>query len=499
MTDYKNAGSRTLFQLADQHGNVVIACWPYAESNQSEDNAAENAAKGVKNTVFLFGCIWLAIAIWALIDCTRYAGGGYIYVQAAKYLLLGLIPLFALTKGITHIHLNSYGIGFEKRVPGIRGAELKIPWQAVKKIYLIKTGEKDPRRYTLCFKDVHGPVHKIRLSKIATGENWKKLLAAIEAWSPVKPDNLDEFLFDSLSPNRADPTYTTIWLDALSAPPHRERLTPLKEGMTLKHGTYTLVRILGSGGQGTAYLAVVDSKNVVLKEYILPVYVDIKVRKQAIERFQHEAMMLAQLDHPAIVKLLDSFVDDHRAYLVLEYIDGKSLKNLVDSEGPQSNERVAQLGIMMCDILTYLHSQAPPVVHRDFTPDNLILNSDGSLKLIDFMIAQQVEDSATASVVGKHSYLSPEQFQGKATTQSDIYGLGATLCFLLTGLNPEPISCSHPIVDCDQVDPVLDEIVSKCTEAAFVSRYVNAIALKRELEQYLQNKKQELSLSAEAF
>src|SRR5581483_5192636 len=99
----------------------------------------------------------------------------------------------------------------------------------------------------------------------------------------------------------------------------------------------------------------------------------------------------------------------------------------------------------MCEILAYLHGLEPPVVHRDFTPDNLMITDDGTLKLLDFNVAMSADNAATSSTaVGKHAYMAPEQFRGLPEPKSDIYSLGATLHFLLTGRDPEPISVSHP-------------------------------------------------------
>jgi tRNA A-37 threonylcarbamoyl transferase component Bud32 len=487
------SGSKTTLKPINQADEIVIPFWPYSGATNLINKPGSTYESQIKKTVFTYGAIWLALAIWTLFSTVHYSGG-YLYVNFCKYILLALIPLFALTRGFTHMRLNSWGIYFEKQLPGVMGSPHVIPWLAISEISLLKTQGSNPRRYTLCFKDKrNNQSYKLKLSKIATSEHWKMLLAAIAAWSPVSPTELDESLFDSSSNAAKDLTYTSLWLEALSAPPQRARLIPLSEGCTLKQGSYILAHTLGSGGQGTAYLATrPDGSKVVLKEYILPVYVDLKARRQAVERFQNEAMMLSRLDHPLIVKLLDSFVDDHRAYLVLEFIDGISLKTLVAEQGPIESRQSAKLGLMMCDVLTYLHGRIPPVVHRDFTPDNLILSKDGSLKLIDFMIAQQVEETSTATIVGKHCYLSPEQFRGKSSTASDIYGLGASLSYLLTGSDPEPITTSHPIIQNELVDPIMDQIVAKCTEIDLAARYNNALAVKKDLERFLEAEPGEL-------
>lgn len=102
----------------------------------------------------------------------------------------------------------------------------------------------------------------------------------------------------------ADHSYTEVWMTALSAPPKRERLKPLTADAVMNEGNYTVVKELGSGGQGFAYLAKdKEGKEVVLKEFVLPIYVDIQARRKALERFENEARLLSRLDNPQVVKL----------------------------------------------------------------------------------------------------------------------------------------------------------------------------------------------------
>jgi serine/threonine-protein kinase len=201
----------------------------------------------------------------------------------------------------------------------------------------------------------------------------------------------------------------------------------------------------------------------------MPVFPDARVRKSVAEKFQQEAAMLSRLAHPQIVKLLDVFVEDHRAYLVLQRIQGNTLKQVVTKRGALSESEVTALALQMCDILLYLHSQNPPVIHRDFTPDNLML-FEGKLFLIDFSVAQQIEINITGSVVGKHLYMAPEQFRGKASAQSDVYSFGATLFYLLTGKEPEAISVSHPRAIDAEVSERMDTLIAQCTALDTASR-----------------------------
>ena len=220
---------------------------------------------------------------------------------------------------------------------------------------------------------------------------------------------------------------------------------------------------------------------IVLKEFLLPIYVDISVRKSVLDCFEREARILTSLKHNQIVKLLDFFVEDHRAYLVLEHIEGITLSKLVVERGPLPEEFVRELAKQMCTILSYLHNMTPPVVHRDFTPENLILGSDGLLKLIDFNVARQVESNATGSVVGKPAYLPPEQFRGQTVCQSDIYSMGATLSYILTGKQPEPISVSHPRAELNSISEQMDRIVARATAITLKDRYSDCDQILRDL------------------
>ena len=386
----------------------------------------------------------------------------------------------------THVALDADGVCLLwKRGKFSHG--IALPWQRMKKIDLIWPADKtSPQDCFINFEDTGGSSIgkqsiKLKLGSIATIEERHNLLKAIERWGGTVAR--DPELMDILTPP-SDGSYTELWLQALSAPPKRERLTPLAPQAVLQENKYMIVGQLGVGGQGTAYEAVrqEDGLGVVLKEFILPVYVDINVRKQSLENMQNEASMLRRLDNERIVRLLEFFVEDHRGYLVLEKINGLSLRQIVQNQGKLGEHQVRDLAMQMCKMLDYLHSLTPPVVHRDFTPDNLILGNDGVLKLVDFNVAQQTESTATGTVVGKHAYLPPEQFRGKPTTQSDIYAMGATLYYLLVGQDPEPITCSHAKLLCVEVSDQLDELIARSTALDAKKRTANAKELQDDLQ-----------------
>jgi serine/threonine protein kinase len=228
-----------------------------------------------------------------------------------------------------------------------------------------------------------------------------------------------------------------------------------------------------------------DQDQVVLKEYVLPVHKSQAIADRTAQKLKSEVDILSRLNHPQIVKLKDAFIEDYRGYLVLEYIFGESLKAVVEKTGPQPESIVVPWMLSACQILQYMHELTPPVVHRDITPDNLMLDVDGTIKIVDFNVAHQVDSSSTATVVGKHAYIPPEQFRGKPTPQSDIYALGGSMHFLLTGKDPEPITVSHPRSLNPSTSERLDTIVAKATAHKLSDRYASINEMAEDLRAFV--------------
>jgi tRNA A-37 threonylcarbamoyl transferase component Bud32 len=334
------------------------------------------------------------------------------------------------------------------------------------------------------FKNALSRPVRLRYGDILTSGDRARFLAAVKEHFGDQIDDEKLEPFEAVSDNTS---YTELWLKELSAPPKRNKLTPLEIGTQLNNGRFTIISKIGSGGQGTVYLAQ-DNHNfkdaagteVVLKEFLLPVFPDSRVRKAAAVKFQEEADLLGKLSHAQIVKFYTLFLEDHRAYLVLEKLDGNTLKEYVEAKGAVPAAMAIDLASQMCEILSYLHNQSPPVVHRDFTPDNLILSEDGRLKLLDFSVAQSITSNVTGSVVGKPHYLAPEQFRGKATSQSDIYSFGATIYFLVTGKQPEPITNLKLDASSNDMKKVAG-IIEKATKLDTANRYKKAEDILKDL------------------
>ncbi|WP_310427106.1 serine/threonine-protein kinase [Chamaesiphon sp. VAR_48_metabat_135_sub] len=203
---------------------------------------------------------------------------------------------------------------------------------------------------------------------------------------------------------------------------------------------YQLIDILGRGGVGITYLSrdLETDRIVAIKALSLKRAKDWK----AIELFDREAKILSQLNHPAIPQYIDSFqLDteiDRQYYIVQTLAEGQSLFDAIESGWTPTINEVKDIAAQVLEILTYLHTLNPPVIHRDLKPQNLIRNDDGKIYLVDFGAVQDTYYTVTggSTVVGTYGYMAPEQFRGQAYLSTDLYGLGTTLLYLLTGTDP---------------------------------------------------------------
>ncbi len=281
-------------------------------------------------------------------------------------------------------------------------------------------------------------------------------------------------------------SYTELWLQSLESSPRRFENSTLERGTFLDDHRYEVMCQLATGGQATTYeafdhcadVAAGDQQRVVLKEFIVPAHASRTVVHDMFLDIEAVNSTLKALASKNIVKLYRIFYEDLRVCQVIEFIDGKSLRDLVREHGWLPPRQVIDLAIQMSVILDLLHQQSPPVVHRDFTPDNLILTSDGTLIIIDFDVAMSEDRPGIAKVVGKPSFVAPEQFRGQPGTASDLYSMGATMFFLLTGKDPTPISVSKPASIDTNIDSSLNAIVAKLTALTPEDRYKKASDVK---------------------
>ncbi|WP_026097991.1 serine/threonine protein kinase [Baaleninema simplex] len=245
---------------------------------------------------------------------------------------------------------------------------------------------------------------------------------------------------------------------------------------------YRIVRPLGHGGTSVTYEAedLTNYRLVAIKVLSLRQMGDWKV----LELFERESRILQQLSHPAIPKYLDYFYldsqSDRRFYLVQELVSGRSLYELGQKGWKPTESSVKAIAEQVLEILDYLHRRVPPVIHRDIKPQNLIRQSDGRIFLVDFGAVQDVYRytvSKGGTFVGTLGYMPPEQFRGETHCASDVYALGATLVYLLTGKSPDELPQKRLKIDfrsTTNLSPQFADWLDSLLEPAIEDRYQSA-------------------------
>ncbi|MCB9008477.1 MAG: serine/threonine protein kinase [Ardenticatenaceae bacterium] len=221
----------------------------------------------------------------------------------------------------------------------------------------------------------------------------------------------------------------------------------LESGVILRE-RYKLTNIVGQGGMGSVYRAEdlrLPGRLCAVKEVQPDPHANETYRQQAQSQFLQEASILAQLDHPSLPKVSDFFTENGRDYLVMDFVTGKDLRQLLqENQGPLAEEDILAWAEQIFDGLAYLHRQDPPVLHRDIKPANIKLTLDNRIKLVDFGLVKLMatDDERTITVVqgrGTALYTPLEQYGGDGghtDVRSDIYALGATFYHLLTDFPP---------------------------------------------------------------
>ena len=199
---------------------------------------------------------------------------------------------------------------------------------------------------------------------------------------------------------------------------------------------YEIVKNIGEGGMANVYLA-----NDTILERKVAVKVlrgDLSADDKFIRRFEREALSVSNLSHPNIVEVYDVGVEEGSHYIVMEYIDGKTLKQLLKKRESLTLSEVIDIMTQLTDGISHAHESY--IIHRDIKPQNIMIEDDGRVKITDFGIAMALNATQltqTNSVMGSVHYLPPEQASGKsATVKSDIYSMGILMYELLTGNVP---------------------------------------------------------------
>ncbi|MBR4178721.1 MAG: Stk1 family PASTA domain-containing Ser/Thr kinase [Bacilli bacterium] len=258
---------------------------------------------------------------------------------------------------------------------------------------------------------------------------------------------------------------------------------------------YQIIKTLGEGGMANVYLAhdTILDRNVAVKV----LRGDLANDEKFVRRFQREALSASSLSHPNIVEMYDVGEDDGQYYIVMEYVDGKTLKQVLKSRGHLSITEVVDIMLQLTDGLAHAHDAY--IIHRDIKPQNIMILSNGMIKITDFGVATALNSTQltqTNSVMGTVHYLPPEQAQGKGSTiRSDIYSMGIMMYELLTGLvpykgdNAVEIALKHlkePLPSVRKANPSIpqsiENIIIKATAKNPKNRYTDARAMHDDLK-----------------
>ncbi|MDO4303358.1 MAG: serine/threonine-protein kinase [Bacillota bacterium] len=254
-------------------------------------------------------------------------------------------------------------------------------------------------------------------------------------------------------------------------------------------GKYKVLNQIGHGGMSTVYLAMNERAN---KQWAIK-----EVRKEGVKDFEIvkqslivEIEMLKKMSHPYLPSIVDVIDQEDSFLIVMDYIEGNTLLQLLKEYGPQPQEYIVEWGKQLCEVLGYLHSREPAIIYRDLKPANIMLKPNGTITLIDFGTAREykTDNIEDTTCLGTYGYAAPEQFGGMGQTdaRTDIYCLGMTLYHLLTGHNP----CEPPyeLKEIREVRPDVSEgieqIIRKCTQKNPKERYQSCEELLYELEHY---------------
>ena len=259
----------------------------------------------------------------------------------------------------------------------------------------------------------------------------------------------------------------------------------------LVDGKYRIIAQTGKGGMSTVWLALNEAVN---KQWAIkevkkssPSTSDQIIKQNLVT----EAGILRHLKHPHLPSIVDIFNEDDTFLIVMDYIEGRTLSDILKEQGRQPQADVVDWALQICSVFKYLHSLNPPIIYRDMKPGNVMLKPDGNIMVIDFGTAREYKHQSSEDTIhlGTKGYAAPEQFQDnhqQTDPRTDIYNLGATMYHLVTGKNPsKPPFKFLPIRQVDRtLSSGLESIILKCVAPDPNERYQTVDDLEFALEHY---------------
>lgn len=418
--------------------------------------------------------LWITVVIIGAAGLGQIDGGRAFLLCMAQALIYAALVGVTILSGDKSVFFSRDGISLPFFVLPHRLPRSQLSWNNLVAVRFIPRGLSGLLK--LQFQSGKAAVFDLAY---LNPDQIEQIIVALDVWGAQGADKFPALVEARLhlSGGTALPglSYTSMWEEELARRFGATNFIPLEPQHKIKDGAFVVERQLAFGGSSAIYL-VRDHENTkfVLKEAVVPENADGELRAKSIEMLRREAAYLATLQHPALARMLDYFVEDDRHYLLMDYMDGIDLRRMVREKTRPTVAEVIEYAKQIAEILVFLHGQEPPIVHRDLTPDNIILREDGTVAIIDFGAANNFIGTATHTLIGKQSYMPPEQLRGKTEQRSDLYAFGATLHFLLTGHDPEPISVSHPRQENESVPASLEELVAWCTQLEIRDRPASA-------------------------
>lgn len=291
------------------------------------------------------------------------------------------------------------------------------------------------------------------------GPNWSAFIGrAAVVWAAPRSQDPDE--------TAGLPAKTPR--DSMPAVPS-ERLSQFLPGAVIG-GRYRIKTMLGRGGMGEVYRAT----DILLDQEVALKFLPQSSDKHAVSRMRHEVKLARQISHPNICKVFDIVELDQRPFVSMEYVDGEDLGSLLHRIGRLPPDKAADTAASLCLGLAAAHAKG--VLHRDLKPGNVMLDSAGNVRIVDFGLAA-LAGRVSDVLSGTPRYMAPEQAAGKEVTEkSDLYSLGVVMYEIFTGRHPEKENRTSFSAEFG-IDPAVEEVVERCLEPDPGARPASALAV----------------------